>query len=85
MINEGIAVGKYIETVDNTHKELERFQDFLYRNLYKHEQYKNMRLKSNKPGKFFATAKSHKFGSVNDITLDQLKLRPIIDQRGTYI
>ena len=44
-----------------------------------------MRLKSIKPGRFFATAKSHKFGSVNDITLDQLKLRPIIDQRGTYI
>ena len=34
MINEGIAEGKYIEAVDNTHKDLKRFQDFLYRNLY---------------------------------------------------
>ena len=25
MINEGIAEGKYIETVDNTHKDLKRF------------------------------------------------------------
>ena len=46
MINEGIAEGKYIETVDNTHKDLKRFQDFLYRNLYKHEQYENMDPKS---------------------------------------
>ena len=36
MINEGIAEGKYIETVDNTHKDLKRFQKFLYHNLYKH-------------------------------------------------
>ena len=85
MINEGIAEGKYIETADNTHKDLKRFQDFLYRNLYQHEQYENMRPKSNQPGRFFATAKTHKFDSVNDITLDKLKLRPIIDQTGTYI
>ena len=33
MIDKGIAVGKYIQTVDNTHKDLKRFQYFLYRNL----------------------------------------------------
>ena len=33
MINEGIAEGKYIETVDSTHKDLKYFQDFLYCNL----------------------------------------------------
>ena len=38
VINEGITEGKYIETVDNTHKDLNPFQDFLYRNLNKHEQ-----------------------------------------------
>ena len=85
MINEGIAEGKYIETVDNTHKDLKRFQDFLYRNLYKHEQYENMRPKSNQPGRFFPTAKTHEFGCINGITLHQLKLHPIIDQTGTYI
>ena len=57
MINEGIAEGKYIETVDNTHKDLKRFQDFLYRNLYKHEQYENMRPKSNQPSTFFLQLK----------------------------
>ena len=37
MNNEGIAEGKYIETVDNSHKDLKRFQDFLYCNFYKYE------------------------------------------------
>ena len=45
-ISEGIVAGKYIETVDNTHKHLKRFQNFLYRNLNKHEQYEIMRPKS---------------------------------------
>ena len=34
---------------------------------------------------FFATVKTHKFDSVNDIPLDQPKLHPMIDQTGTYI
>ena len=50
MINEGIDEGKYIETVDNTHKDLKHLQDFLYRNLHQHEQYENMRPKSSQPG-----------------------------------
>ena len=83
MINEGIAEGKYIETVEKTHKDLKHFQDFLYRNLNKHEQYESMHPKSNQQGRFFATAKTHKFDSINDITLNQLNLRPIIDQTGT--
>ena len=85
MINEGIAEGKYIEAVDNTHKNLKCFQCFLYRNLYKHEQYENMCPKSNQPGRYFATAKTHKFDSINDINLDQLKFRPVIDQTRKYI
>ena len=42
-----------------------------------------MHPKSNQQGRFFATAKTHKFDSVNEITLDKLKLRPIIDQTFT--
>ena len=47
----------------------------------------NMRMnpQSNQPSRFFATAKTHNFHSVNDITLDKLKLHQIIDQTGTYI
>ena len=44
-----------------------------------------MRPRSNQLGQFFATAMMHKFESTSDITLEQLKLHPIIDQTGTYI
>ena len=40
---------------------------------------------SNRPAWFFVTAKTHKFKSLEEINVDQLKLRPIIDQTGTYI
>ena len=42
-----------------------------------------MRPVSNQPGRFFATAKTHKFTLLNDITVENLKLRPIIDLAGT--
>ena len=38
---------------------------------------------SHQPARIFATAKTHKFENINDITVDNLKLRPIIDQIGT--
>ena len=43
-----------------------------------------MRPRYNQPGRFFATAKTHKFESISEITLEQLKLRHIIDQTGNY-
>ena len=43
-----------------------------------------MRPRYNQPGRFFATAKTYKFESISEITLEQLKLRPIIDQTGNY-
>ena len=33
MIDEGVMNGTYVETTDNTLKELSRFQDFLFRNF----------------------------------------------------
>ena len=44
-----------------------------------------MRLVSNQPARFLATAKTHKFKSLEKINVDPLKLRPIIDQTGTSI
>ena len=44
-----------------------------------------MRPVSNQPARFFVTAKTHKFKSLEEINVDQLKLRPISDQTGTYI
>ena len=84
-MEDGIKQMKYVETTDDTYNELTRFQDFLYRHFHKHEHYEEMSPRSNQRGQLFATAKSHKFESISDITLEQLKLRPNIDQTGTYI
>ena len=43
-----------------------------------------MRLHSNQSGEFFATAKAHKLEYIEDISLNSLKLHPIIDQTGAY-
>ena len=43
-----------------------------------------MRTISNQPFRFFATVKTHKFDTTQDINVQDLKLRPIIDQTGTY-
>ena len=39
---------------------------------------------SNQPAQLYGTAKTHKFNTTDDITLDELKFRPIIAQTGTY-
>ena len=85
MIDEGISKGKYVETVDSTHKDLKQFQDFLYRHFYRTKYFDGMRPISNQPARFFATAKMHKFDTIQDINIKDLKLRPIRDQTGTYI
>ena len=38
---------------------------------------------SHQPARFFATAKTHRFENISDITIDNLKLRPMIDETGT--
>ena len=38
----------------------------------------------NQPARFFATAKTLKFNKIQDINIQDLKLRTIIDQTGTY-
>ena len=42
-----------------------------------------MRPVSNQPECTYATAKIHKFNSLDDINVDNLKFRPIISQIGT--
>ena len=44
-----------------------------------------MRPISNQSVRFFATAKTRKFNTIEDINIQDLNLRPIIDQTGTYI
>ena len=40
---------------------------------------------SNEPAKIYGTAKTHKFGSKDNIELRKLKFCPIIDQTGTLL
>ena len=84
MIAYGIIKGSYVETTtDNTLKELSRFQDFIYRNFHNYERYEDIKPDSNQPARFYGTAKTHTFETLEDITVANLKFRPIIDQTGT--
>ena len=83
MIDDVIIKGTNVETTDSTFKELSRFQDFLYRNFQNYKGYKDMKPGSNQPARLYGTAKTHKFETLEDITVANLKFRPIIDQTGT--
>ena len=50
----------------------------------KSEHYDQIRPVSNQQGRFFAMAKTHKFTSLNDTRVENLKLRPIIDLTEPY-
>ena len=39
---------------------------------------------ANQAAKLFATTKTHKFNNIEDINVEELKFRPIIDQAGTF-
>ena len=43
-----------------------------------------MRPVPNQPGSIYATGRTHKFNSLDDIKVYNLKFRPIISQTGTY-
>ena len=84
MINDGIVKGTYVETIDNKLKELSRFQDFFYRNFRNYENYKDMKPDSNQPARLYGTAKTHKPEFLDEITVANLKFRPIINQTRTF-
>ena len=39
-----------------------------------------MRPKSSQPARLYATGKTHKFSNLDEITVEKLKFRPIVDQ-----
>ena len=80
---KGNEQGKYIETIYTTYNDFKHFQNFLYRSFKKSEYCDQMRQNSNQPGRFFQTAKRHKFPSLNDIIIGNLKLGPVIDLKDT--
>ena len=83
MINEGIQQKKFKETDDNVLKELQLFQSFFCQYFKNSSHYGQMLPSSHQPTCFFAIAKTHKFENINDITIDNLRLCPILDQTGT--
>ena len=85
MIIDWIRDGINKVTANNTLDDLKTFKNFLCRNFYgKYKHYEKVLPKSNQPGQLYGTAKTHKFNSIEDITLENLKFRPIMAQSGTY-
>ena len=84
MVDDVIKNGIYKVAEDNTLKHLKLFKSFLYRNFRKYEHYEEMPPKSNQPGQFYGTSKTHKFTNINEITIDNLKFCSVIAQTGAY-
>ena len=42
-----------------------------------------MRLNSNQPARLYATAKTHKFNDLDELAVEKLKFRPIVDKTNT--
>ena len=88
MVKEGIE-GTYTLTEDNTIKDLKNFKEFLKlkRNFKGYDKLDDMLPTSNQSARIYASAKTHKFSSVDSVNINDLKFRPIIDQTGmiTYI
>ena len=84
MIEYGINEGKYIETSDNTSRHLNQFQDFFIV-IFINTKIMNQCLQVLISLTVFSL--QSKLISLNSlkIFLESLKLRPAIDQRGSYI
>ena len=83
MIDVGVEEGKYAPSEDTVISDLGSFQGFLYCHFKEHSKYKQIYPSSNQPARFFATAKTHKFETFDEINLTDIKLRPIINQSVT--
>lgn len=66
MIDDEIREVIYSPT---TLRDLKKFQDLLRRN---YDRYEDMRPISKQPGKIYATAKAHKFDSLENITIKKV-------------
>ena len=82
MVKEGIDKGTYTMTEDNTIKDLKNLKQFLKRNFKGYDKLDDMLPTSNQPARIYATAKTHKFSSVDSVSMNDLRFRPIIDQTG---
>ena len=72
MIKNGTQKWVYVETEDNTLRDLNHFQDFLYRNFKNNEYYNKMYPTSNQPAQLYVTAKTHKHENIDEINVQSL-------------
>ena len=77
MVKEGTDKGTYTLTEDNTIKYLKNFKQFLIRNFKGYYKLDYMLPTSNQPARIYASAKTHKFSSVDSININDLKFQPI--------
>ena len=66
-----------------TNSTLPPFENSGHRKFYNYKRYKYIKPDSNEPVSLCGTAKTHNFDNLDDITVANLKFRPIIDQAGT--
>ena len=83
MVKEGIGKEIYTLTEDNSIKDLQNFKQLLKRNFKGYEKLDDMLPASNQPARIYASSKTHKFLSVNSVSINDLKFQPIIDQTDT--
>ena len=84
LIKEGIREGKYEKTCDTTTPDLLSFQNFLQRNFKTILSLDKIKPTSNQPAFLYGTAKTHKFHTLDQITADNITLRPIVSTTGTF-
>ena len=69
MVKEGIDKGTYTLTQDNTIKDLNNFKPFLKRNFKGYDKL-DMLPTPNQPARIYASAKTHKFSSVDNVNIN---------------
>lgn len=85
MIDEGITNETYAPITGSTFSYQKKFQNFLRRSFKdKFTHYRDIRPGSYQSCRLYATAKTLKFNSLDEITVENLKFRLIISQLATH-
>ena len=79
-MTEGITAGTHVKRTDTTIKDLEHFQQYITHHFTEHTKYDKKLPDSHQPARLYGTARTHKFKNYDDIKMDNLKVRPIMDQ-----
>ena len=77
MVKKGIDKGTYTLPEDNTIKDLKNFKQLLRQNFKGYDKLDNMLPTSNQPARIYASAKAHKFSSVDSANINDLTFRPL--------